>query len=224
MTETTDTAAPVVPDAEDGVSAFAAKLNKIRARKPLERSYTLHDEDLQDEADRTLEALGRAQARARQAAHAHLDDEYTEEQADELVAAVEAYIEADEGVRDAQATHDAAVQAAKDADIVLTMRAIGATAFEDLMAAHPPTAEQAKRGEDYNVKRFAPLLIAACSTEEMTPADAAAMVGGEVEVVEPGKPSRWDKIEGCLNQGEASMLFGLAGAVNQNTRVSLGKG
>lgn len=206
------------------VSAFAAKLNRIRSRKPLERTYTLLDEDLLEAVEEAQIVVGDAMARARKDAHDALDDEYDVEQKDELVRAVEDFIDADEEVVAARAARDAAEQAAKDAEEQLTMRAIGATAFEDLVSYCPPTAEQAKRGEDYNVKRFGPLLVAACCTEEMTPADAASLIGGEVEVVEPGKPSRWEKIPGVLNQGEASMLFGLAGAVNQNARVQLGKG
>jgi hypothetical protein len=213
-----------VPDEQtETVSAFAAKLNRIKARKPLERSYTLLDEDLIDAAERAEEETGRQMARARAEAHAELDDQYDVEHQAELVAAVEVAINKDTGVRKARKTQEAAQKAAEDAEEKLWLRAIGATAFEDLVTLCPPTAEQAKRGEDYNIKRFAPLLIAACCTEEMTPADAASLVGGEVEVIEPGKASRWDKIEGCLNQGEASMLFSLAGAVNQNARVHLGK-
>jgi hypothetical protein len=214
-----------VPDTQpETVSAFAAKLNRIRSRKPLERTYTFLDEDLLEEVERLSEEAGRQIIRARAEAHAHLDDAYEADDSEGLGAAVEAYIDKDAGVVKARRAKAKAEKAAKDAEEVLVLRAIGATAFEDLATQCPPTAEQAKRGEEYNVKRFAPLLIAACSVDEMTPADAASLVGGEVEVVEPGKPSRWDKIEGCLNQGEAALLFGLAGSVNQNARVSLGKG
>lgn len=223
MTETTTEPTAPVNDGE-AVNAWAAKLARIKARKPLERSYTLHDEELQDAADATLEALTRAHERARKAGHAALEGDFDAEDAAGLMNAVQAYVDADEDVITAERAHAEAVQAAKDADEVLTMRAIGATAFEDLTASCPPTAEQAKRGEDYNVKRFAPLLIAACCTENMTVAQAASLVGGEVEVITPGEPPKWEKVEGVLNQGEASMLFGLAVAVNQNARVSLGKG
>ena len=224
MTETTIDTTAAEQEPEQAVSAWAAKLTRIKTRKPLERSYTFHDEDLQDAADETLEALQRAHERARKAGLAALSGDFDAEDAAGLMNAVQAYVDADEDVVTAEANHQAAVQAAKDADEVLTLRAIGATAFEDLTASCPPTAEQAKRGEDYNVKRFAPLLIAACCTEDMTVAEAASLVGGEVEVVTPGEPAKWDKVEGVLNQGEAAMLFGLAIAVNQNARVSLGKG
>lgn len=59
-------------------------------------------------------------------------------------------------------------------DLVVNLRAIGAKDYDDLIAKHPPTAEQKKEGGSYNVDTFAPALIAACSHEpKLTPNEAA---------------------------------------------------
>lgn len=54
-------------------------------------------------------------------------------------------------------------------DFVVTIKAIGSKAYDDLLAAHPPTNEQKKEGTSYNVETFAPALISACSvTPQLT--------------------------------------------------------
>jgi hypothetical protein len=52
-------------------------------------------------------------------------------------------------------------------DFIVTLKAIGSKAYDDLLAAHPPTNEQRKEGQTYNADTFAPSLISACS---VTPA------------------------------------------------------
>ena len=59
-------------------------------------------------------------------------------------------------------------------DLVVSLRAIGAKEYDDLIAKHPPTSEQKKEGGSYNVDTFAPALIAACSSEpKLTPNEAS---------------------------------------------------
>ena len=44
-------------------------------------------------------------------------------------------------------------------DLVITLKAIGSKAYDDLMAKHPPTAEQKKDGIQYNPETFGPAVI-----------------------------------------------------------------
>jgi hypothetical protein len=54
-------------------------------------------------------------------------------------------------------------------DFIVTLKAIGSKAYDDLIANHPPTNEQKREGQSYNAESFAPALIAACSvTPELT--------------------------------------------------------
>lgn len=52
-------------------------------------------------------------------------------------------------------------------EFIVTLKAIGSKAYDDMLAAHPPTNEQKKEGNAYNIESFAPALISACS---VTPA------------------------------------------------------
>lgn len=52
-------------------------------------------------------------------------------------------------------------------ELVVTLKAIGSKAYDDLLSSFPPTAEQKKDGAAYDVDSFAPALIAACA---VTPA------------------------------------------------------
>lgn len=45
---------------------------------------------------------------------------------------------------------------------IIRIRAIASTAYDDLVAANPPTEEQKLRGDSWNIDTFAPALISAC--------------------------------------------------------------
>lgn len=63
---------------------------------------------------------------------------------------------------------DGAVQ-----EVFIRLKAIGSQAYDDLLAEHPPTADQKKEGSTYNADTFAPALIASCAVEpKMTPNQA----------------------------------------------------
>lgn len=55
--------------------------------------------------------------------------------------------------------------AGRDADLVIRYRAISSRAYDDLVAAHPPTEKQKKDGSVYNIDTFAPALISAVSLD-----------------------------------------------------------
>jgi hypothetical protein len=59
-------------------------------------------------------------------------------------------------------------------ELVVTLKAIGSKAYDDMVAKHPPTAEQKKENGQYNPDTFGPALISACSFDpHMTPNEAA---------------------------------------------------
>lgn len=58
-------------------------------------------------------------------------------------------------------------------EVTMKFQAIGAHAYDKLVAKHPPKPEQRVEGHSYNMDTFAPALISACSLEpELTPGDA----------------------------------------------------
>ena len=61
-------------------------------------------------------------------------------------------------------------------DFVMTLKAIGSKAYDDLLAGHPPTHEQKKDGQTYNADTFAPALIAACSLSPELTLDQATQI------------------------------------------------
>lgn len=58
-------------------------------------------------------------------------------------------------------------------ELVILLRSISAKAYDDLLSAHPPTAEQAKEGASYNPDTFAPALICRSSHDPMLSMDEA---------------------------------------------------
>lgn len=61
-------------------------------------------------------------------------------------------------------------------ELTLKLKAVGSQAYDDLLAAHPPTAEQKREGNTYNADTFAPALIAACCVEPaMSEKDAVTL-------------------------------------------------
>lgn len=50
-------------------------------------------------------------------------------------------------------------------ELKMKFQALGATAYDKLIAKHPPKAEQRADGQSFNMETFAPALISACSVE-----------------------------------------------------------
>ncbi len=55
-------------------------------------------------------------------------------------------------------------------------QALGSKNYDDLIAAHPPTAKQKKDNGVWNPDTFAPALLAACSVEPEIPGDTAVQI------------------------------------------------
>lgn len=49
--------------------------------------------------------------------------------------------------------------------LAVKLKAIGSSAYDQLIAQYPPTPKQRKDGATYNPDTFAPALVAACMTE-----------------------------------------------------------
>lgn len=61
-------------------------------------------------------------------------------------------------------------------ETTLLFRAIGMRAYDDLLALHPPTKEQAAAGASYNGDTFGPALVAAvCIEPNLSEADTIEM-------------------------------------------------
>jgi len=97
-------------------------------------------------------------------------------------------------------------QAALDAvSIPLRFQALDRKTYKALLAAHPPTEEQAEEGYDFNLDTLGPVLIAAASLDGITEEDAQTFLDD------------WSK-------AEAEALLNTAFGVQREERMDLGKG
>lgn len=71
--------------------------------------------------------------------------------------------------------------AGEELELVVRLQAIGSTAYDELLAAHPPTKKQREAGATYNVDTFAPEIIAACSLEPKLTLEQAKEIYGSEE-------------------------------------------
>lgn len=79
-----------------------------------------------------------------------------------------------------------------DEELTILFRAIGARQYDDLIAKHPPNAQQKINGEVYNIHTFAPTLISICSVDPHLSYDEAKAI--------------WDSED--WSRGEVMSLFG----------------
>lgn len=212
-----DSQTTTAPNAE--VDAWAAKLDRLRNRKPLERVVTFHDEEAAEAAEQAREHLTRTERRVRSEVRANRRD--SEEGVDDLEQEVSAHAD----VIAARAALVAAEQEQEAAAVAVRVRGLGSDIYVDLQAQYPPTAEQAKQGQEYDVSRFAPALVSACSVDDISVKQAAHLIGGQYPVVDVHgvETGQWKTVPASLNQGEASLLFTTCIGVNQGSRATLGK-
>lgn len=50
-------------------------------------------------------------------------------------------------------------------DMIIRIKAIGSTAYDEMISGCPPTRDQNERGATFNMDQFAPALISACALE-----------------------------------------------------------
>ena len=83
-----------------------------------------------------------------------------------------------------------------EAEVTLSLIAISASAYDKLLAEHPPTKEQRDEGNGYNPDTFAPALIAAVVAEpKLTVEQAAEIWTGETW----SRGELRDLFMGCVN-------------------------
>jgi hypothetical protein len=63
-----------------------------------------------------------------------------------------------------------------DVELLLKLQAISASAYDKLLADHPPTKEQAVDGSGYNAETFAPAIIAAVVSEPVISEEQAGQI------------------------------------------------
>jgi hypothetical protein len=202
--------------------AWAEKMARLEARQLPKRVVTLVDDALVDAAEEAQVALGLAEAQAR----VELDEKHSDKKDKvERRAMVEKALPRHRLVRERTQAYEAAEQARIDAEIKIPMQGLPPYVYESLQAQHPATEAQRKNGMAYNVDRFAPVLVSACCTDPMTVQQAASLIGGEYELVDgDGTPTgKWQKVEGSLVFGEASLLFNTAASLNEGAQARLGK-
>ncbi|MFC8895800.1 hypothetical protein [Streptomyces cinereoruber] len=175
---------------------WAAKMERLRRRKLLERTATFADDPVAKKAvaDAAL-ALAKARADADRRADA---EEIPAEQREAWISGQPNVLAADSKLAEANA-------ALEDATITLTFRALPRPVWEDLLQEHPPTEQGADQGHEYNVDTFPAALISASSTDGMTAGEAQELLDA------------W-------SDPDAKALFTAALLVNQTPRADLGKG
>lgn len=183
---------------------WAAKMARLRARKPMERSLTLHDDESQDLVDAGQRAHVNLLTRLRPVLTKVVLESQPGLSPEDLRAVVQRELDVNEEVLASLAEVHALEKARDEADVTMVFRALPGDVYSDLQSEHPPTDEMQAKGMEYNVKTFVPALIAACVTDPMTEEEASELVD-------------------ALNQGEAALMFQTAIAVNQGARASMGK-
>lgn len=150
-----------------------------------------------DEAQRWLrqaklryDADAHAQARTR--AESADDDQDGDRQAirDEL----NRHDKAAEAMAEAEAATQAAAAEVDSCYATIRMQALRPEAYEALIAAHPPTAEQKAQPQPplWNPDTFLPALLEACADGDMTAAAWAALLDGDDDGHGLNRTERWE--------------------------------
>ncbi|MET7890012.1 hypothetical protein [Streptomyces mirabilis] len=200
MTTVEPPAAAVARDAH-----WAAKMNRLRARKLPERTLSICD----DEGAKTAvtdAALALAKARATALAEC-AEQGISEDQRDAWVASNPQVLTADATLTDTQDSLNAVT-------LTLTFRALPRPVWEQLLREHAPTEAQADQGMEYNVETFPAALVSACHVERDE-------VG---EAVDGMSVADAQELLDTWADAEAKALFTAALLINQTLRADLGKG
>ncbi|TQF05565.1 hypothetical protein E6W39_29215 [Kitasatospora acidiphila] len=184
---------------------WARKMARLRARRLPERTASFcDDQSAKDAVNRASIGLATARAAARTAADTEgVPPEQREQWAEQhplVTAAKEAL--------------DRAERELDCATVELTFRGLPRPVWEQLLAEHPPTQEQADKGQEYNVHSFPAALVAACHVERDT--DGAEVDGLSVAEAQ--------ELLDTWSDADARALFTAALLVNQTVRADLGKG
>lgn len=119
---------------------------------------------------------------------------------------LDALVEKHKDVKTAERKREKAEEAADAAAITFHLRGLSPRAYDHLMMQHPPTEEQEKRGQVFNPDSFWPALFSACSVRPVSVEKAAQI------------------IHFAGNMGDTAQLMTVLRNLNEQGRVSLGKG
>lgn len=136
---------------------------------------------------RAQQALRVAVVRYDEAAHGRARERLAEagsgdeERLAELRRALDGHDRAEQAVADARAELNEAAAELEACYETVRLRAMRPEAYEQLIADHPPTAEQQADPDSppWNEKAFIPALLAACAEGDMTADDWSALLAGD---------------------------------------------
>lgn len=184
---------------------WAAKMNRLRARKLPERTLSICDDE---DAKTAVTDAALALAKARATALAECTDQgIREDQRDAWVASNPHVLAADAALNGSQ-------EALAAVTLALTFRALPRPVWEQLLREHAPSEAQADQGMEYNVETFPAALVSACHIER----DDAG------EVVDGMSIADAQELLDTWADAEAKALFTAALLINQTLRADLGKG
>lgn len=123
------------------------KQERLKARKPLERTVRLFSEEQATALDVAKEKLQR----------------------------LEATSSSDEDLQAARDEVEKAAREHEETSIPYTLRGVSEDVWEELAGKCPPTDAQAKKGDPYDPKKFAPMLLAASLVDDVEVDDVRAM-------------------------------------------------
>lgn len=143
--------------AESTEERWAEKMRRLRERPPAQRTLRVcDDEQVRREALLADEAL----ARARYVAKSRPEDEDVAQR-----------------IPDLEQANAKAQQALTATSVTLTFRALPRPVLEELIAAHPPTEEQAADDAAFNPDTFPAALVSAASIDGMSETEAEELLG-----------------------------------------------
>lgn len=116
----------------------------------------------------------------------------------------------DTAVKRAEKDLAAAKAALEECTVELHFEALPRDVFDRLLLTHEPAEDDRRKGAQYDTKTFPPALIAACSTDGLTEADALGIYNGTDET---GAPNGW-------NGAESAAVFFTALGVNQRQSLT----
>ena len=120
-----------------------------------------------------------------------------------------------------------------EARIVLHLHGLARPAYEELILAHPPTAEQKEQEQTYDPETFAPALVSLCIVDEDDPLvrpltrddvlELKELHGEDVQAYlastgRPLAPADVETLWSTWNQGEVGSLFHKAVSVSTQPR------
>lgn len=110
----------------------------------------------------------------------------------------------------------------RDDEVAFTFEAVGQKAWNDLLAAHPPTKDQRSAGLDHNPETFAPAAIAASLVDPDPGEDAVAEVEALADRLSLGQWSRlWGAcLKANVSGGDAPGESSAASAILRSSKPS----